>query len=109
MHHLELDLELDFERSIASGSVRLELIRNVADAPLVLDTMGLTIRAVHGADGTPREFALGQAVERFGRGNWERISRDVGREHTTRRVLHPDAEAPEPAPTPSASGDLEGG
>ena len=66
MQHVDLDLELDFEQAVARGTVRLELLRLDPEAPLVLDTMGLTIHAVTGSDGSPRTFHLGETVERFG-------------------------------------------
>ena len=67
VHHVDLDLSLDFERSIAHGTARLSLTRVDPDADLVLDTMGLSIESVRAADGTERQFRLDPTVERLGR------------------------------------------
>ena len=65
--HVALDLTLDVTRSLASGHVRLDLERAEATAPLVLDSMGLAIERVLGADGSERRFTLGDEVARLGR------------------------------------------
>ncbi len=65
--HVDLDLTLDFERSVALGSVRLELERAVHTAPLVVDTLGLAIAKVEGNDRRERSFQLGAESPGFGR------------------------------------------
>jgi aminopeptidase N len=56
--HVSLDLELDFERQRADGSVHLEFKRPDPKAPLLLDAYALEIVEVSGASGSPREFEL---------------------------------------------------
>ena len=58
--HVSLDLDLDFEARRAHGHVRLDLDRSDPRAPLVLDSMGLDITGVQGADGGERSFELGR-------------------------------------------------
>ncbi len=60
--HLALDLTADFQARSLLGTARLVLDRRDRTADLVLDTApSLQIRAVHGADGSPRPFRLGEA------------------------------------------------
>ncbi|MCC6671728.1 MAG: leukotriene A4 hydrolase C-terminal domain-containing protein [Planctomycetes bacterium] len=61
VRHVDLDLELDFAAQIVRGSATLALERTVPGAGLVLDTKGLTIERVAGADGAPRAHRLGAA------------------------------------------------
>jgi leukotriene-A4 hydrolase len=61
VHHVQLDLTVDFEHRILKGSAVLEIIRQAgcpADAPLVLDTRGLTIEEVglRKSESTPQPF-----------------------------------------------------
>lgn len=56
--HASLDLELDFAARIVRGSVRLDLERRDAHAPLRVDAQALTITAVRGVDGTPLAHTL---------------------------------------------------
>jgi leukotriene-A4 hydrolase len=64
--HARLDLELDFDQRRVHGRVALELVRQDARAPLVLDVQGLEILGVRGADGGERRFALSAEDARFG-------------------------------------------
>ncbi len=64
--HVSLDLSLDFDEQRVVGEAGLVLDRSDADAPLVLDTHGLAVLSVHGADGTPREFRFGEDRGRLG-------------------------------------------
>ena len=48
VRHLNLDLDVDFDRRVLTGSVTLELDRT-AGAELILDTRDLTIHSVEGA------------------------------------------------------------
>ena len=67
MTHVDLDLDLDFARSVARGTVRLELERLDPTAPLVVDTQDLEIANVTGSDGTRRNHRLGKEAPGFGR------------------------------------------
>ena len=64
--HVALELTLDFEASRARGSARLALERSDPAAPLVLDTHGLEILEVRGADGAPRGWKHGASDELLG-------------------------------------------
>src|SRR5438552_732113 len=66
VRHLSLDLTLDFQAHQARGVAELDLLaaaaRNVGQADtLVLDSQGLVIEAVTGADGKGRTWILGPA------------------------------------------------
>ena len=70
VRHVALDLELDFSRRCASGSVRLDLERSDRVAPLVLDSEALAIESVTGSSGgarahrlAARDAALGSRLE----------------------------------------------
>ena len=61
VHHVLLDLTVDFEHRILKGSAVLDIVRQPgcpADAPLVLDTRGLTIEEVglRKMEPTPQAF-----------------------------------------------------
>jgi leukotriene-A4 hydrolase len=64
--HVDLGLTLDFAGRAVRGSARLDLERTDRGAPLVLDSDGLAIERVLGADGSTREFALTPGRERLG-------------------------------------------
>ncbi len=64
--HLRLDLEVDFERRVLEGTVVIELAApglGVFD----LDTKGLHVEAVRGADGRPLPYVLGAEEAILGR------------------------------------------
>ncbi len=63
--HLQLDLDLDFDAGVASGTVVHHLRRVDPDAPLVLDTDGLVIRAVRDQGGRALPHALADADDRW--------------------------------------------
>jgi leukotriene-A4 hydrolase len=72
VRHLNLDLTLDFQARRAQGAVELDLVTPGA-APiagqggtLVLDSQGLVIEGVTGADGKPRPWILGPEDPRIG-------------------------------------------
>ena len=65
--HVDLDLDRDFERKLVEGVVTLDLDRLRENEPLLLDTDGLEILQVAGADGELLRFDLGAEVPRFGR------------------------------------------
>src|SRR5688572_173659 len=90
--HVALDLDLDFARSRAAGSVTLDLERRDPRADLVLDCQGLEIEAVRGSDGRAREFELG--TERAGFGRPLQIALEPGDDSVTVHYhTHPDAQA----------------
>ena len=66
VRHLSLSLALDFDTSTAKGTCTLTLERPDPAAPLVLDSKGLRIERVAGADGSEREFTLGQEHDNLG-------------------------------------------
>jgi len=61
VRHLEMDLDVRFDRKILAGSVTLHLDRTEGDE-LVLDTRGLTVHSVENAAG----FSLGTADANLG-------------------------------------------
>jgi leukotriene-A4 hydrolase len=60
MRHLALDLTLDFAHKVVRGTAAITFDRKDPTAPLVLDTLGLEIASVIGADDRPRNFTLGK-------------------------------------------------
>jgi leukotriene-A4 hydrolase len=58
--HVALDLTVDFESKTVRGTAEIGFDRPDPRAPLILDTLGLTITGVTGVDGQPRPFALGK-------------------------------------------------
>ena len=67
VRHLELDLDVDFERQILSGTATLHLQRREAARELILDTGGLQIHSVRLGQNTEATFALGEEKEFLGR------------------------------------------
>lgn len=64
VRHLNLDLALDFQARQARGAAELDLFASASqvagqDGSLVLDSQGLVIEGVTGADGKPRAWILG--------------------------------------------------
>lgn len=67
VEHLDLDLDVDFEKKVLAGRASLRLKRIDPQAHLVLDTRDLTIRDVYLADGkTPAKFQLAQPRRHLG-------------------------------------------
>ena len=64
--HLKLDLAVDFERHVLSGSVLLELAAPGA-GPFDLDTKGLAIRGARAESGAAVPFELGEEDPILGR------------------------------------------
>lgn len=58
VRHLKLDLKLDFEKKIATGSARLDLDRKTSASQLYLDTRNLEIESVLLDDGSNASFKL---------------------------------------------------
>jgi len=105
--HVELDLELDFERREVRGEAVLTLERTDPRAPLVLDDEGLAIESVTGSDGTPRAFAHGRAPDVGPNGLGRPLEIELARGDVDVAIAYrtgPDAEALqwlEPAQTES--------
>ncbi|MCA8977798.1 MAG: M1 family metallopeptidase [Planctomycetes bacterium] len=66
-NHLDLELALDFDRSVASGTVWHTLQRSDQAAPLVLDTIDLTIERVIDDQDRPLSYELAAADPVLGR------------------------------------------
>jgi aminopeptidase N len=63
--HLDLVLDLDFEQHVATGLVEHTLQRFDRTAPFVVDTDGLSIRAVLDQDGEPLSYRLADADDQW--------------------------------------------
>ena len=61
--HIDLDLDLDFEREMVSGSAMLDIIADKGIDTVILDSDGLKIESVSDADGKPLEYEVGDVVE----------------------------------------------
>ncbi|MBK7849764.1 MAG: M1 family metallopeptidase [Bacteroidetes bacterium] len=66
--HLDLDLQVDFEKKILTGTARIEFERKKEISQLILDTRDLTIQKVLMNDAEkPLAFQLGDTVPYLGR------------------------------------------
>ena len=65
--HVDLDLELDFEKHEVRGQARLQLQRIDPQKDLFLDTKDLEILGVKGADGGKRDHRWGDEDKILGR------------------------------------------
>ena len=65
--HVALDLTADFAAKTLAGSATLDVQRAAGAKEIVLDTKGLTIERVTGADGAALKFVLGTADAILGR------------------------------------------
>lgn len=66
--HLDLDLQVDFEKKILTGTARIEFERKKEISQLILDTRDLTIQKVLMNDAEkPLAFQLGDTVPYMGR------------------------------------------
>lgn len=63
--HLDLVLDLDFEQQIATGHVVHTLQRFDRQAPFMVDTDGLSIRAVADQDGEPLAYRLAEQDDQW--------------------------------------------
>lgn len=59
VQHVSLDLTVDFEQRVLTGSAELDLHSRTGATTLVLDTRGLSIHEVTYGDGSPAPWALG--------------------------------------------------
>lgn len=66
VRHVALDLALDFDGRRVRGAATLDLERAAPGAPLVLDSHGLRVLRVVGADGEPRAHEIGAETPRLG-------------------------------------------
>jgi aminopeptidase N len=90
--HLDLDLDLDFAQRVASGTATLLIQRHDPTAPLWLDTDGLEIADVRGADGRPLAFDFAAPDPILGRPLAVRLAPDTVRVAIRYRT-RPDAKA----------------
>jgi leukotriene A-4 hydrolase/aminopeptidase len=67
VRHLSLQLNLDFDQKIASGSAKLDLDRKTKSNQVILDTRNLDIQSVTLDDGRKATFKLGDEVPFLGR------------------------------------------
>jgi leukotriene A-4 hydrolase/aminopeptidase len=64
--HMHLDLSVDFDKKVLSGSVRLDLDNKTGDSTLILDTRQLTIKKVTLDNGAEAEYKLAEDQAYFG-------------------------------------------
>ena len=79
---VELDLRVDFKKKVLQGSATLAIKREPgcpSDAPLVLDTRGLEVSQIFGADGDKGvlEYAFGEADPILGRSLNVKVGEDT--------------------------------
>ncbi|MDN3646294.1 M1 family metallopeptidase [Pontixanthobacter aestiaquae] len=61
--HVDLDLELDFEQQMVSGSAMLDIIAEPDVDTVVLDNDGYTVETITDGEGKPLEYSVGEVVE----------------------------------------------
>ena len=66
VHHVALDLGVDFAAKRISGTATLDIDRKADAGEIVLDSKGLEIESITGGDKQPLEFKLGAADEAKG-------------------------------------------
>ena len=66
VHHVALDLGVDFEAKRIAGTATLDIDRKPDAKEIVLDSKGLEIQSVTDAEGKPLQFKLGAADEARG-------------------------------------------
>jgi leukotriene-A4 hydrolase len=66
VQHLDLNLDLDFDTHTVKGVAELTVRRQPGASALVLDSQGLVIETVTGADGKVRPWSLGREDPRIG-------------------------------------------
>lgn len=67
VRHLSLQLQLDFEQKIATGTAKLDLDRKTKSNQVILDTKNLEILAVTLDDGRKASYKLGDEIPFLGR------------------------------------------
>ncbi len=66
VHHVALDLGVDFEAKRIAGTATLDIDRKPDAKEIVLDSKGLEIESITNAEGEPLQFKLGTADEARG-------------------------------------------
>ncbi len=61
--HIDLDLDLDFEKQMVSGSAMLDILADQGVNTVVLDDDGLDIQSVTDGKGKPLDYDVGEVVE----------------------------------------------
>ena len=64
--HLHLDLKVDFEKQVLTGTAELTIERKDPSANLILDSNGLSVLAVKSGDGAELDWALGETNAQLG-------------------------------------------
>jgi leukotriene A-4 hydrolase/aminopeptidase len=65
--HLDLNLSVDFDKKILSGTATLDIQVSGPDSEIVLDTRDLTIEKVLLDDGSSAAFTMGEEVKHLGK------------------------------------------
>ena len=66
VHHVALDLGVDFDAKRIGGTATLDIERKPDASEIILDSKGLEIESVTDGGGQPLDFRLGQADEALG-------------------------------------------
>ena len=66
VHHVALDLGVDFDAKRLGGTATLDIERKPDAKEIVLDSDGLEIESITDGDGQPLQFRLGAADEALG-------------------------------------------
>jgi len=90
--HIHLDLAVDFERKVLSGTTRLDLDNKTGTDKLHLDTRQLTIKKVTLEDGTEANYNLMHEIDHFGKEMIVDITPET-KQVTIAYETSPDAEA----------------
>ncbi len=61
--HVDLDLDLDFERQQVSGTAMLDVLAQAGAGSVILDNDGYDVRSITDAAGNPLPYTIGAAVE----------------------------------------------
>lgn len=61
--HVDLDLDLEFDKQIVSGSAMLDILADQGVDTVVLDDDGLDIQSVTDGKGKPLDYEVGETVE----------------------------------------------
>lgn len=90
--HIHLDLAVDFEKQVLSGTARLDLDNKTSAEKLHLDTRQLTIKKVTLEDGRETKFELKDEIAHFGQEMIVDITPDT-KQITIAYETSPEAEA----------------
>ena len=92
VHHVALDLAVDFDRKRVGGTATLDIERKADAKEIILDDKGLEIQAVTDGSGEPLTWKVGAADETFGSPLAIALRPDTKR-IAIRYISAPDAEA----------------